>query len=192
MNKTEASGKVLVLSDSHGDVNQMIEIIAHWEADISAVIFLGDGAADITEAAFIFTDLDFYAVTGNNDFSLIPNSRVQFPLENVITISGITIYMTHGHITHYKNVQAEVFQRAKSHKATIGLYGHLHVPAVEMQESVTIFNPGSIRYPREGSKSGYLILELDKEEIGYQFYEAQTHTYLSVIHKKTSEILTEI
>lgn len=192
MSKTEASAKVLVLSDSHGDVNQVIEIVAHWEADISAVIFLGDGAADITEAAFIFTDLDFYAVTGNNDFSLIPNSRVQFPLENVITISGITIYMTHGHITHYKNVQAEVFKRAKSHKATIGLYGHLHVPAVEIQESVTIFNPGSIRYPRGESKCCYLILELDKEGFSYQFYDAKKHTYLSVIHKKTSEILIGI
>lgn len=192
MSKSEALAKVLVLSDSHGDVNQVIEIIAHWQADISAVIFLGDGAADITEAAFIFTDLDFYAVAGNNDFSLIPNSRVQFPLENVITISGITIYMTHGHITHYKNVQAEVFKRAKSHKATIGLYGHLHVPAVEIQESVTIFNPGSIRYPRGESESCYLILELDKEGFSYQFYDAKKHTYLSVIHKKTSEILIGI
>ena len=91
---------LLVLSDSHGDLASVIDIITRWENRISAVLFLGDGAEELLEAAYIFPDLPFYGVTGNNDPHIAPNNRLNFPLENVVEIAGRRIYLTHGHIAH--------------------------------------------------------------------------------------------
>lgn len=154
---------LLVLSDSHGDLTSVIDIITRWEKYISAVFFLGDGAEELLEAAYIFPDLPFYGVTGNNDPQIAPNSRLNFPLENVVEIAGKRIYFTHGHIASYKAVVASVIKRAKEHHADIALHGHLHIPAEKEIEGIQLFSPGAIRYPRGGSKRGYLLLKLDKD-----------------------------
>ena len=56
---------LLVLSDSHGDLSSVVDIITRWEKHISAVLFLGDGAEELLEAAYIFPDLPFYPSAGN-------------------------------------------------------------------------------------------------------------------------------
>ena len=44
------------------------------------------------------------------------------------------------------------------------MYGHTHVPYIEIGDDVTILNPGSISYPRQpGRKPTFLIMEIDEE-----------------------------
>ncbi|UNM97437.1 YfcE family phosphodiesterase [Ignatzschineria rhizosphaerae] len=171
----ETQGKVLVLSDSHGDVETMLDIIGHWENELDAVIFTGDGAEDLVEAAFIFKDLSFYAVTGNNDRMQAPNSRVNFPLENELVLFGRKIYVTHGHIATYALVKQEVLRRALLAEASIALYGHLHIPEVYIEDNIARFNSGSIAYPRGSSDPSYLILDISAHYLGYQFFHAKSH-----------------
>ena len=154
---------LLVLSDSHGDLSSVVDIITRWEDRISAVLFLGDGAEELLEAAYIFPDLPFYGVSGNNDPHIAPNSRLNFPLENVVEIAGRRIYLTHGHIASYREVEATVIKRAKINHADIALHGHLHIPAAKEIEGIQLFSPGAIRYPRGGSQRGYLLLKVDAE-----------------------------
>lgn len=162
---------LLILSDSHGDLTSVVDIISRWENRVSAILFLGDGAEELLEAAYIFPDLPFYGVTGNNDPHITPNNRLNFPLENVVEIAGRRIYLTHGHIASYREVESAVIKRAKMHHADIALHGHLHIPAAKEIEGIQLFSPDAIRYPRGGSQRGYLLLKIggERRAEGYFF-----------------------
>ena len=45
------------------------------------------------------------------------------------------------------------------------MYGHTHVPLVDLSEDIWAVNPGSISLPRqEGRKPSYIIMETDRFE----------------------------
>lgn len=180
LDRVNAEGVILVLSDSHGDVATMIDIIAHWEKEIDAVVFTGDGAEDLIEAAYIFDQLPFFAVKGNNDFNLSSQAKVSFPLEQTISLLGQKIYLTHGHIAHYSAVRATVLERAKEAGATIALYGHLHIPEVYSEDNIFRFNPGSIAYPRGQSLPSYLILKVAADDCDFTFFHAKSHQKIEI------------
>lgn len=60
--------RLLVLSDSHGDAGSVYRAVAA-QPEAAAVLYLGDGAADLTAAAAAFPRLAFYPVRGNGDFA---------------------------------------------------------------------------------------------------------------------------
>lgn len=176
----------LILSDSHGDSRRVLDILSHWEGKLSDLLFLGDGASEIVEAAYIFPEIRFHGVTGNNDFLIKPNERVTFPLEYLLTLpkSAQKIYLTHGHIASYSEVQNVVSERAKEAGAQFAFYGHLHRPFSGVIKDVHLFSPGSVSYPRGGTQASYLIADFKESEgltaENFQFYEAKKHTILTI------------
>ncbi len=175
-----ANGQILVLSDSHGDIETMIDIIAFWEDSVDVVLFMGDGAEEFLEVAYMFEALQFFAVTGNNDRAIAPNSRVNFPLEQQLTIFDHHLYLTHGHIASYPLVKDEVLTRAKKADASIVLYGHLHLPEVYIEENIARFNPGSIAFPRGNFAPSYLLLTIGQDYLEYQFFNAKSHQKIEI------------
>lgn len=173
--------RALILSDSHGDIAGMMNIISHHLAVIDLVLFLGDGAEDLVEASYIFPELRYYAVTGNNDFPLPLTGEIMFPLEQSLTILGTKIYLTHGHIAPYSKVKAAVMDRAESIGARIALYGHLHVTESLTKAGIDLINPGSIRYPRGGSLASYAVAEFYEDRYNVLFYNADTHEHITNI-----------
>lgn len=174
----------LILSDSHGDEKRVFDILTHWGESITDLLFLGDGAKEIVEAAYIFPEINFQAVIGNNDFSIKPNGRVTFPLENLIEVGQQKIYMTHGHIASYKEVHNKVSEQAKLQRAEIAFYGHLHIPFSGVINGVHLLNPGSVSYPRGGSKASYLVADFKESEgltaDSFRFFDAKKHTNLAI------------
>ena len=64
--------------------------------------------------------------------------------------------------------QPKVLDYLREHALEYGydvvMYGHTHVPYIEIGDDVTILNPGSISYPRQpGRKPTFLIMEIDEE-----------------------------
>ena len=126
--------RLLVMSDSHGRKNMLLEL--HPEAD--AVIFLGDGERDIEFVKNYFPDKKIYAVCGNCDF----NSELPtFLLEK---FGGRTVFATHGHCESVKYSLAVLKEKARNCAASIALYGHTHVPDTTYDDGIFIVNPGSI------------------------------------------------
>lgn len=165
--------KILVLSDSHGDGDTLLRIVEAHQAEIDGLIFLGDGAEEIVELSYIYPDLPIYSVTGNND-RIQRGGRVSFPLERVVEIMGRRIYLTHGHITDYHDVAEVVIARARSESASIALHGHLHIPNRLDIDDVVLLSPGSIRYPRGGSESSYMIITISDTQLDVQKYATAT------------------
>ena len=81
--------KIVVISDSHGRMLDVYDAVERECPD--AVIHLGDCYEDACELRHSYPDLPVYAVLGNNDWG------ADVPLQSVVTLEGVRIYLTHGH-----------------------------------------------------------------------------------------------
>lgn len=128
--------RLLVLSDSHGRSNLLIDAVElHPEAD--AVIFLGDGERDVELLGKLHPEIKLYAVCGNCDFN---SSLPSFLLEK---FGGVIVYAAHGNNEAVKYSLDLLRQKAMTCRASIALYGHTHVPDTKYENGIWFVNPGS-------------------------------------------------
>ena len=160
--------KILVFSDSHGDKNAMYEIISRKRADTDLVIHLGDKAPDAEEISHYFPTIAFIGVRGNCDYF----GSSDTPLSRTYTYDGHTIYITHGHSEGVKSGEyAMLCAKAKSVNADIALFGHTHVNTHKIIDGITVFNPGSISLPRDGSSGTYGVITINKDNVKFEIKE---------------------
>ena len=151
--------RALVLSDTHRSLNRVVKLLYDIGKDIDLVIHLGDNTED---AAFIKQNfkLPVLNVAGNCD------NDTAVADELFEDIGGKKVYMTHGHkySIKYGNADALLY-RALELEADICLFGHTHIPFLQVIRGVVVMNPGSISLPRGGSKACYGILKIEDGEI---------------------------
>lgn len=132
--------RILVLSDSHGDIWSLCDIMkTHKEADF--ILFLGDGEADFfnVQAEKFLKNTRYEAVAGNCDFySSLPKEKVLF-LENK------RILAMHGHTKTVKYGLETFIKEAKNQRADIAVYGHTHEPHTEYTDGIHIMCPGAVK-----------------------------------------------
>ena len=133
--------KILVFSDSHGDVDSMAGIISKEKPD--QVLHLGDHERDARALQARFPALDFRLVSGNTDIA--PEAQT----EQVFEADGVRFFMTHGHVYGVKNGLLRLKLKAQSVGAALALFGHTHQPLLEQSGGVWLLNPG-----RAGKKAG--------------------------------------
>lgn len=137
--------KFLVFSDSHGKIDRMMHAIDIHKSNTDGVIFLGDGLSDIDYLKSYFPNLAFYTVKGNCDLFC---GSVRS--EQVITVDGIKILITHSHLYSSTNRYERLAERVYELGANAVFFGHTHLPADDIIEvngtSIRIFNPGSVGY----------------------------------------------
>jgi putative phosphoesterase len=128
--------RLLVLSDSHRHYPTLRRIILlHREADM--VIFLGDGLEDFDRIDLPFP-IALTEICGNNDFgSMAPKSEL-------LTVDGVKIYCTHGHLEHIKYGDSLLISTALEKGASVVLYGHTHEQMYENFDGLHLFNPGAV------------------------------------------------
>lgn len=108
--------ELLILSDSHGCVERINEVLARNGA--RRVIFLGDGLRDI-DAADIATR-EVYTVRGNCDWCF------DQPDEALEIFDGCRVFFTHGHKYGVKAGLGAALVAAAARDADVLLYGHTH------------------------------------------------------------------
>lgn len=127
--------RVLVLSDSHGDVYKLRRAIDS-QPTAKLIVFLGDGEYDIDS---VECRVPVIKVRGNCDFGS------SLPLNFTDEVCGKKIYCTHGFRENVKYTTENLISAAKSHGAHIALYGHTHVPVTSYDGGLYLVNPGSVR-----------------------------------------------
>jgi len=150
--------RVGVFSDSHGDhkaIDELLEKMGH----IDAACFLGDVARDAWHLeeclAAMPGQLRLYAVRGNNDYNCH-----MLPLDMLIEIGGVTMYLTHGHMmASYLSLA----YRAKEKGAKVALFGHTHEAFCEVMDGVMLLNPGSAGNYCRGGRARASVLEIGRE-----------------------------
>jgi len=140
--------KILVMSDSHGNKSNMLDVVALETPEL--ILHLGDHDRDCLDVEFEYPEIMLRSVKGNCDRSSAGPDMDEF------TLGGKRFFLTHGHLFGVKTGKSKLIDLAASRSIDILLFGHTHIPHYSVTEDVAVINPGSIG---AGSKS-YAVLDL--------------------------------
>lgn len=164
--------KVLILSDSHGLTQEVEDIKKRHQ--LKHMIHCGD-----SELASDAVEMDgFFKVAGNCDV----DSR--YPDQEIVTIDGLTFFITHGHLYHVKRNLMTLAYRAKELEAQVICFGHTHVAIAEQVGKQLFVNPGSIRLPKNRLDKTYVIMEWDNiDNVKVNFYSLNGEVVETLAHE---------
>lgn len=151
--------KIIVFSDSHGDLSNMVNVIEREQPD--RVFHLGDHLRDIQEIEWAYPDLPIDKVPGNCDW------RSSGPFEIKLTLEGCTMLLCHGHEYGVKTGLGALAYHAREEKASIALFGHTHEPHISKRMGVTLCNPGSCGM---GCAPSYGVLTLENGTADFRIH----------------------
>lgn len=151
--------RIVVFSDSHRRVSNVLKIIERHKDNADLFIFLGDGNNDVDEALMMYPDIKIERVSGNCDFSSA------YPSSKIIEFGGKRLLITHGHPYYVKHNLYNIEREAQSVKADICLFGHTHIPYIE--------NIGGIRYMNPGATEDGSYGVIDIEPSGIMMYHSR-------------------
>lgn len=147
--------KVLVMSDTHGNVNCALHAISLAEP-VDLVIHLGDGSAD-AELLRDACDVPVISVSGNCDVG----SRA--PRERLWECEGKRILLTHGDVYQVKSGLARLRLRANEIGADAVLFGHSHQIVRDDHAGILLVNPGTLSH--DATHRSYAILMVTPDGI---------------------------
>ena len=144
--------KILVLSDSHGNINNMTDVVQEVLPDL--VIHLGDCWSDAASLHKTYPTLPFEQVPGNCDY-------VQEGQERILLVEGVKILICHGHTLNVKAGYLTLQMEAQARKVDAALFGHTHRAFYGNHNGIVFLNPGSIGAPPIGIPPSYGLLLID-------------------------------
>ena len=161
--------KILIISDTHGSHKNFDRVIEK-ERPLDMLIHLGDVEGDEDYIPAV-ADCPVHMVSGNNDYNL------DLPAQDIFNIGDYKVLVVHGHTFYvYRGVE-RLKQYALQNSIDIVMFGHTHKPYIEIDEDVTILNPGSVSYPRQPDHMPtFLIMEIDDEgesHYGHGYYKSK-------------------
>ena len=161
--------KLLVFSDSHGVVMHMESAVRAHRPDM--VLHLGDCVEDFEALEALFPDLPMDHVPGNCDYG------ADGPATKLLTLSGMRIFMTHGHRYGVKSGYLRAIYAAREQQADLLLFGHTHYAECFQEGPLWVLNPGAAR----NGSYGIITLSQDGMECclgrqdGKEHYDAANH-----------------
>ena len=152
--------KVLVISDTHGNVTRTFAALALCEP-VDALIHLGDGSvdADLLREAL---DIPVINIAGNCD------SGSDAPRERVLEFEGIRIFLTHGDAYQVKHGLSMLRKRALEIGVDAVLFGHTHQGLLENHSGLLLLNPGTLS--NHCHQRSYAVLNITPEGITSKHY----------------------
>lgn len=147
--------KVLIVSDTHGRDKYLFQTLQRV-IPIDLMIHLGDfgSSEDFIKS---MANCPVEMISGNND---IFNS---LPKEKIIKIGNYTVYLTHGHRYGVYYSTNQIKEAARARKADIVMFGHTHIPMIDISDDIWAINPGSMALPRQSNRiPTYIIMDLDR------------------------------
>ncbi|MCD8119034.1 MAG: metallophosphoesterase [Lachnospiraceae bacterium] len=156
---------ILVISDTHRKDVYMREVISRV-GKVDMVFHLGDIEGS-DQLLMSLCECPVIIVRGNNDFFSVQER------DRVMALGNHRILLTHGHNYGVSFTTVRLAEEAIARNCDIALYGHTHVPSLTEEKGVTLFNPGSLGYPRQvPRKPTYGLIEIDRfEEVHYTICE---------------------
>ena len=148
--------QVLVVSDSHGRVDNMIRAVERVQPDY--VLHLGDCQRDLEKLRREFPGLPMEGVPGNCD-----RGSYDQP-ERLIELGGVRILMLHGHTRNVKSSPMAAMYAAREYGAQVLLFGHTHRPLVDNDGTLLTLNPGAAG-DWEHPTCGVLTIENGKADV---------------------------
>jgi len=159
--------KIIVFSDSHQDIEPMVNVVKAFSPDM--IIHLGDHVSDAVELEQRFVKIPIEYVKGNCDLnSFISSSKT-------LNIKNKTIFIAHGDEYGVRSGTSGIIKEGKKRGAAIILFGHTHQPVMKTKHGITLMNPGRIgRHARGFWQPSFGVIEITEEvecyTLDYEFY----------------------
>lgn len=158
---------IAIFADTHGNRQSFANAIemASANGSVDAALHLGDHASDAALLGEMRSEWPYFAVRGNNDYT-----EKDVPMEILLSVGKRKIYASHGHY-HSASIRSDnLAKRALRLGADIAAYGHSHIARIETVDDVTIINPGSAAYPRDGNPPSFVLLLVSDDMTDVQLY----------------------
>ncbi len=153
--------RVLVVSDSHGDREILVELVERYKDKVDQLFHCGDSELEATDSVWD----SMMTVRGNMDFT------DEYALTQVADVQNERIFMAHGHRLDVNYNMQELVYAAKEVNAAYAFYGHTHIAKVEIIDNIVVVNPGSISEPRgHYPVPTYAIVESNEHQIGVTYF----------------------
>lgn len=150
--------KILIVSDSHGDIKSIQSAVDKEGLDEKDIIVhAGDYGRDIKS---VQTKAKTYSVKGNcdNPVCLEPNSKL-------FSADGVRVYVAHGHLHGVKRSLSGLINEALSLGADMCVFGHTHIPFIENCGGALFVNPGTVNIRKSyASAASYAVVTIDGKE----------------------------
>jgi putative phosphoesterase len=160
--------RILFLSDIHGVPSALEAALAAGGAlGYDKIVTLGDllyhgprngvpNFYDPVRVAQILNGLKdrIIAVRGNCDAE-VDQMVLPFPImadSNLLMDGNRRLFFTHGHVFG-PGIHNSVNRMPLLNPGDALLYGHTHIKVNEVRDGITIFNPGSVGIPKDGTHS---------------------------------------
>ncbi|WP_424349992.1 metallophosphoesterase family protein [Latilactobacillus sp. 5-91] len=156
--------RLVIVSDSHGDRDILVQLVAHYKDE--AVTFLHCGDSELTTTDSLFQQMT--VVQGNMDFN------GHFPEQVVVPVGAQKAFLTHGHLYGVNFDLTRLMLAAQSEGAQLAFYGHTHQLACEMHQGLLVLNPGSISQPRgqfQPLGGTYAVVDITPTDYQVQYYD---------------------
>ena len=145
---------VLILSDSHGHLEEMVQATERTQPD--AICHLGDCWHDGQRLSALYPHLPFYAVPGNCDMVY------DQPRELTVSLGGHTVFLCHGDRYGVKLGLGGLADISERTGAELVLFGHTHRPFIDHRYGAMLLNPGSIGLPPKPGAYAYAVAYLEE------------------------------
>ncbi|MCL2388040.1 MAG: YfcE family phosphodiesterase [Defluviitaleaceae bacterium] len=126
--------RILVFSDSHGDMESIEKAMNRFYPDIA--IHLGDGIEDLLNLSKNFPLSTFFYVRGDVDNFGDSHKKELF--------DNVSVYMTHHEYQFTIEQNPEKIIEVLKLDSQIVLFGNTHTPTLFVSNGITFMNPGSI------------------------------------------------
>lgn len=136
--------------------------IAAEQTNPDVVLHLGDHIGDAHELRRDLPGIPFYIVRGNCDF------QAAGATEQLLTIEGVNIFITHGHIYGVKNGLDTLIARARAQHVNLVLFGHTHCAMTKRVRGVWLMNPGQMERHDHFRAASYGIVRVENGSFAYE------------------------
>lgn len=157
--------RILVLSDTHGEIDKAYEIYhtLSLRGKIDLILHGGDYERDCIDLGAA-TSCPTLSVKGNCD-SYSPTSDYK-----ILETEAGKILLTHGHDYNVDFNTLNLYYKAKEEGCIGAIYGHTHKAFYKAEEDFFFLNPGSLTRPRDDDDGSFAILITGKNMLWANIY----------------------
>ena len=157
--------RLIIVSDSHGEVSKIDDILRKYENQYDYFFHLGDRSFDMI--SFEDKVKNPVIISGNIEMQEVSGKNYGI-YEKQIEIEGLKVFATHGHRYSVHSTLLFIKKQARKIGANIVLFGHTHDKHLEFDDGILYFNPGALQ------NNDYGLIEIKDGEI-----TSVEHAYLS-------------
>ena len=160
-----------VVSDSHGNTELLRRVALNMvkEQAVTTIVHLGDEHSDVE----VLSDLDAEIITVPGVFH--PDYRNPDIANRIIrSFCGWVFMLSHTDTPHQNDLvgDPDPEEAVNYRKVDVLLFGHTHIPVVEVRNGVLCVNPGNLKDDDKKHGPTYAILRINEDEIEATIYDA--------------------